>query len=87
MLQYLANSVFDAFVNTFIQGSATVAATNTFVDVTGSFPTTYQVNLTPLNDPTVRYWVSFKSSSKFTITLSAAAPVGGVNFDYLVKGV
>ena len=43
------------------------------------------VMLTPTKDPTVRYWVSAVTKDGFTISLSAAAPVGGADFDWLVK--
>jgi hypothetical protein len=85
MLQWFANVQYDTFVNKFQQGQGTVPMGQTFVDVPGSFPLTYQVSLSPVNDPGVRYWVSFKSTSKFTITLSAAAPAAAT-FDYIVKG-
>lgn len=86
MLQYFVNSVYDVFQNKFFQGSATVAAGNTSVVVpVATGVGVYQVHLTPTNDPTVRYWVSAKSTINFTITLSAAAPVGGAVFDWYIK--
>ena len=87
-LQWLANNVFDVFANKFQQGTATVAAGNTTVVVTGIVVVgAYQVDLTPTSDPgaTIRYWVSGKTATQFTINLSAAAGGGGVSFDWMVK--
>lgn len=85
-LQWFANSIFDAFQNKFVQGVATVANGNTTVVVTHNLNTpNYQVSLTPTNDPGARYWAAAKSSTQFTITLSAAAGVSGATFDWVVK--
>lgn len=79
---------FDAFQNKFTgQGTANVPQAATSVGVT--FSTTaslYALSVTPTNDPGGRYWVSGKSSLGFTINLQVAAPVGGINFDWLAKG-
>jgi hypothetical protein len=86
MLQYFANSIFDVFVNKFIQGTAVVAAgtTNVVVNV-GLSSGAYQVELCPLADPGSRWWASAKTGANFQINLSAAAPAGGVPFDYFCK--
>jgi hypothetical protein len=79
---------FDKFQVKFQAGQATVAQSNTSIAV--SLPSNpgaiYSVALTPTVDPGGRYWVTGKSSTGFTINLQTAAPVGGVSFDWSVKG-
>ena len=95
MLQYFANSVYDNFVNTvnsfigkFATGTATVANTNTTVNVIHNLGTTnYVVELTPLQNPGGAFWVTGKTASQFTINLAVAAGVGGQAFDWIVKAV
>jgi hypothetical protein len=86
MLDWLRD-LFDGFTNRFRQGTATVPQAATFVDVVhGLGQGNHQVLLTPLTNPAADWWVSSKSATQFRINLSVAAPVGGITFDYLVKG-
>lgn len=86
MILWFVNTVYDAFVNKFGQGSATVTSGNTTLAVVHSLgAATYTVDLTPLADPGGRYWVTGKTSSQFVINLQVAAPVAGVPFDWRVK--
>src|SRR5215467_6645783 len=86
MVEYLRD-VFDKFVAGSARGTATITQTNTsvVVNIPSTVGGTYSAQVTPLQDPGGRYWISTKSSSGFTINLSVAAPVGGVAFDWLVR--
>lgn len=78
---------FDASVGKFKQGTSTVTSANTSLVVThGLGAATHQVMLTPLVDPAGRWWVSNKTATQFQINLQVAAPVGGIQFDWVVKG-
>lgn len=76
------------YVKWFVSGLATVGVGNTFIDVThGLGNPSYRVTLTPNGaDPTLRYWVLNKTATQFRISLSGAAPAGGVSFDWIVRG-
>lgn len=79
--------VFDKAEAKRLGGTATIAVGATSIVVThGLGNGNFQVAITPLADPTVRYWVTAKSSTSFTISLSAAAPAGGVAFDWILRG-
>jgi hypothetical protein len=79
--------LFDGLGNKFKSGSATVPNAATTVVVThGLGVASNAVVITPTVDPGGRFWVSAKSSTQFTINLQVAAPVGGISFDYIVKG-
>jgi len=78
---------FDALAAKFKNGQATVSVGATAVIVThGLGASSSSVSVTPLQDPGGRYWVSGKSATAFQINLQVAAPVGGIQFDYIVKG-
>lgn len=85
MVEFLRDE-FDQELGKIIRGNSTIVAAATFADVAVSAPATYSVVVTPLNDPGSRFWVSNRTSGGFRINLSAAAPVGGVAFDWIVKG-
>lgn len=75
------------YVNQYKQGSSTVPAAGTFVDVPHSLGVAlHRVFITPTLDPGARYWVSNKTATQFRINLSAVAPAGGIPFDWMVKG-
>ena|SRR3990167_5858147 len=77
---------FDDYTDSFEQGTAAVITGNTSVTVTHNLgAATYRVMIVPTVDPTLRFWVSNKTDNDFQINLSAAAPVGGVSFDWVVK--
>lgn len=77
----------DAFIAKFTVGTATVTNGNTTATVThGLNMASNYVSLTPTADPGGRYWVSNKTATAFQINLQTAAGVGGVSFDWLVKG-
>jgi hypothetical protein len=80
--------VFDKFAQASARGVSTIVQGTTTVNASlpAAVGATYSVALAPLNDPVGRYWVTNKTSSGFTINLSAAAPVGGVAFDWVVRG-
>lgn len=85
-LEFLRDVV-DAFTGKLLRGSATVPNAATTVVVThGLGSASYAVVVTPTADPGGRFWVSGKSSTQFTINLSAAAGGAGVPFDWIVKG-
>jgi len=87
LVEYLRDQ-FDKFWNRFASGTATVAQGNTTQVVTHSLGvSTYGLALTPLADPGGTFWASGKSATQFTINLQTAAPIGGISFDWLVKGV
>lgn len=69
------------------QGSDIITSGNTFKDILLATATAiYSISVVPTGDPGGRIWVSNKSSSGFRVNLSVAAPVGGVPFDWIVKG-
>jgi hypothetical protein len=75
------------YVAQFKSGSSTVPNGSTTLVVShGLGVASYRAELTPLQDPGGRYWVSNKTGSQFQINLSVVAPVGGIAFDWLVKG-
>ena len=75
------------YVQQFKSGSATVPNTNTTLVVNhGLGVVSYRIALVPTIDPGGRYWVTNKTASSFQINLQIAAPVGGITFDYFVKG-
>jgi len=80
--------VFDKAMAGQARGTATIVQSTTSVNVSlpSAVGAVYSVALAPLNDPVGRYWVTSKTTSGFTINLSAAAPVGGVAFDWIVRG-
>lgn len=74
------------YVNLFKVGTATVPAGSATLLVShGLGSSAYRVTITPLVDPTLRWWVSNKTASQFQMNLSANAPAGGVSFDWLAK--
>jgi hypothetical protein len=86
MLEFLRD-VFDKFVGNFVLGSGTVLQGNTTLVVThGLGNATYAVVASPKLNPGGNWWITGKTSTQFTINLAAAAPVGGIPFDWLVKG-
>jgi len=87
MVEFLRD-VFDKTIAGFARGTALVIQGNTTVAVTipATVGGTYSAQVTPLADPVGRFWISGKGSSGFTINLSTAAPVGGVAFDWMVRG-
>jgi hypothetical protein len=88
LLEFLRDQ-FDKFWQGQIRGNSTVPNTATTLVVThGLGQPTYSVVATPLVDPGVgRWWISNKTATQFQINLTTAAPVGGVPFDWIVKGV
>jgi hypothetical protein len=79
--------VVDGIIGKFKSGSATVSVGATSVIVThGMGASSSAVSVTPTQDPGGRFWVSGKSATAFQINLQVAAPVGGIAFDYIVKG-
>lgn len=75
-----------SYVNAFRVGTAAVPAGSPSVLVShGLGSSAYRVMITPLVDPTLRWWVSNKTASQFQMNLSANAPAGGVSFDWLAK--
>jgi hypothetical protein len=87
MVEFLRDA-FDKFASVNARGSSTIIQGNTSVGVSfaSAVGAIYSVAVTPIGDPGSRFWVSGKSSGGFTINLQTAAPVGGVNFDWLVRG-
>lgn len=87
MLEFLRDQ-FDKTWNGVKQGTSTVPNTATTLVVTHALGSaTYAVVATPLLDPGGRWWISNKTSSQFQINLQTAAPVGGIPFDWIVRGV
>lgn len=85
-IDFLAGVV-DTFMSAQASGLATVTNGNTTVAVLFASPiTTPRVEITPVADPGGRYWTSARTNSGFTINLSVAAPVAGVQFDWIAKG-
>jgi len=87
MVLYLRD-VFDKAMAGQARGSALIvqSATTVSVSIPAAVGAVYSIAVVPLNDPVGRYWVSGKTTSGFTINLSTAAPVGGVAFDWIVRG-
>jgi len=86
MLEYLRDK-FDGFQNGFARGTSVVLVGATTLVVTHSLGNpTYSVVATPLNNPGGNWWISNKTGTQFQINLAVAAPVGGVTFDWSVKG-
>jgi len=74
-------------ITSYVHGSDTVAAGTTTKVVTHNLNmASYWVGITALVDPSTRFWVTNKASTSFQINLLAAAPAGGVSFDYIVRG-
>ena len=74
----------DDFDALFDWGSDTITAGNTFVTVVHSLGATFQVAVTPVEDPLTRYWVSDKAAGSFRINL-AAAQLTDIDFDWLAR--
>jgi hypothetical protein len=86
MLEYLRDK-FDSFQNGVLRGTSSVVAGTTTLVVTHSLgSSTYSVAASPLVNPGGAWWLSNKTGSQFQINLAVAAPVGGVAFDWVVKG-
>lgn len=86
LLEFLRDQ-FDKFQNNTIRGTSTVLATQTTLVVShGLGNPTFSVVAVPLLDPGGRYWLSNKTATQFQINLQTAAPVGGIPFDWIVKG-
>lgn len=86
MLEFLRDA-YDTYIGKAKFGSATVTNGNTTVTVTHSLgAANYAALVTPTVDPAGRFWLSGKSSTAFTINLQVAAGVGGVTFDWEVRG-
>lgn len=86
MVEFLRD-VFDKFTGSIIPGSSIITNGNTTVTVAlTSALAVYSVQATPTVDPAGRYWISGKTSTQFVINLQVAAPVGGITFDWIVKG-
>lgn len=79
-------NAYNTFVNKFRSGSVTVPQAATTLTVVHSVGMTNSVAVTPMLDPGGRYWISGKTATQFVINLQVAAPLGGIPFDYLVKG-
>lgn len=78
---------FDSTLAKFKSDSVTIGVGATTVVVTHSLGiASNAVAITPTIDPGGRFWVSAKSATQFQINLQVAAPVGGISFDYIVKG-
>ena len=78
---------FDTFTGKVLRGNNTVLQAATTVVCT--LPATlavYSVAATPLVNPGGNWWISGKTTTQFTINLAVAAPVGGIAFDWIVKG-
>lgn len=87
ILLLLIDWLTQSYVAVFKSGTSTVAAGNANVLVThGLGSSAYRAFITPLLDPTLRYWISNKTASQFQLNLSANAPAGGIPFDWIVKG-
>lgn len=85
-LDFLAN-LFDLFQNKQAKGASTITNGNTFVDVNFATPITNPaVVVTPVADPGGRVWISNRTNGGFRINQGAAAPVGGVAYDWIAKG-
>src|SRR2546423_109629 len=86
MLQFLRDQL-DKFTATVARGVSTVLAGNTTLIVNhGLGQSTYSVALAPGANPGGAFWISNKTATQFQINLAIAAPVGGVPFDWIVKG-
>jgi len=86
MLEYLRDK-FDGLQNKFLTGTSTVLQGNTTLVVThGLGSATYSVVATPTVNPGGSWWISNKTSSQFQLNLAVAAPLGGVPFEWSVKG-
>jgi len=86
MLEYLRDK-YDGFQNKFLTGNATVLQGNTTLLVThGLGNPTYAVVVSPTVNPGGNWWISNKTASQFQLNLAVAAPVGGVPFEWQVKG-
>lgn len=87
MVEFLRDQ-YDKFRNSVGSGTSTVTNGNTVLIVNhGLSAASYHVSLTPLADPGGRFWVTNKTATSFQINLQVAAPVAGVPFDWIVKGV
>lgn len=79
--------VVDSFTGRFKEGSSTITSGNFNVVIThGLGSTNYKAQVTPTVDPGGRWWVSAKTATQFTINIITVAPVGGVSFDWVLKG-
>jgi hypothetical protein len=86
MLEFLRD-IFDKSLTASLRGTATVAQSATTVTVNHNVGTSlYSAVATPTSNPGGSWWVSGKTASQFVINLQTAAPVGGVSFDWTVKG-
>jgi hypothetical protein len=86
MLQFLRDQ-FDKFTASVGRGTSTVLQGQTTLTVThGLGASTYSVAASPLVNPGGNWWISNKTATQFQINLAVAAPVGGVPFDWIVKG-
>ena len=84
---YWLRDVVDKISGSIVRGSATIISTATTVTCTlPSSLAVYSVVATPLLNPGGNWWISGKTSTQFTINLAVAAPVGGIPFDWIVKG-
>ena len=85
-LEFLRDK-FDATRVSILRGQATVGVGTTTLVVTHSLgSSTYSVVASPLVNPGGNWWISNKSATQFQLNLAVAAPVGGVPFDWIVKG-
>ncbi len=86
MVEFLRDT-FDQYIAKSTRGSSTITVGNTALVVnTGATLATYSVVASPLLDPGGRWWVSNKTTTSFQLNLQVAAPVGGIPFDWVVKG-
>jgi hypothetical protein len=87
MVEFLRDA-YDTFKDKIARGTVTLAAGNTSVTaaIGANLGGAYSVVICPTADPGSRFWVSAKASTQFQVNLSAAAPAGGVVFDWIAKG-
>jgi hypothetical protein len=86
LLEFLRDN-YDRFAGSFVQGSTTVPQGATTIVVThGLGAAIYVATASPTVNPGGNWWISNKTATTFQLNLAAAAPLGGVPFQWQVKG-
>lgn len=85
-LEFLRDA-FDKNVAKIVFGTTTVpqGATNVVASHTLG-ASTYAAVATPQVNPGGNWWISNKATTSFQLNLAVAAPVGGITFDWILKG-
>lgn len=86
LLEFLRDQ-FDKYVAKVTRGTTTVAqGATTALVVHGLGNPTNTVVASPGVDPAGTWWVSNKTATQFQLNLAVAAPIGGVPFEWIVRG-